>query len=69
MTAHVVYSSGTWGETSMGGQQCDRHPSARAKARIMFPNLTELYLCGHCCHAFEGSYHGEFYIAYEGVTV
>ena len=53
----------------MDNQVCDRHPSARAKARIMFPNLTELYLCGHCVHGFEQAYSGEFYIAYEGVTI
>ena len=53
----------------MDNQVCDRHPSARAKARIMFPNLTELYLCGHCADHMGRTYQGEYYIAYEGVTV
>ena len=54
----------------MDGQVCDRHPSARAAARIMFPNLSELYLCGHCLKGFEKNYTGdEFYVAYEGVTI
>ena len=53
----------------MDGQACDRHPSAMAKARIIFPSLSQLYLCGHCVHAFEQTYTGgEFYIAYEPVS-
>ena len=51
-------------------QLCDRHPSARAQARILLPSLGELYLCRHCLHAFEQAYEGkEFYIAYAPVEV
>ena len=53
----------------MDGQQCDKHPSARAKARLLLPSFNALYLCGHCANAFEGSYDGEFTMAYETVTV
>ena len=53
----------------MDGQACDKHPSARAQARVLFPNLCVLYMCGHCLHAFEHDYHGEFHITYEAVTV
>lgn len=53
----------------MDGQRCDRHPSAWAKARVLFPNLCTLYLCGHCLHSFERDYSGEFYVEYEVVTV
>ena len=53
----------------MDGQQCDRHPSTNAKARVLFPNLCILYFCGHCANAFEMKYNGEFVIAYETVTI
>ena len=53
----------------MDGQQCDRHPSARAKARVLFPNLCSLYLCQHCANAFPANYAGEYHITYETVTV
>jgi hypothetical protein len=53
----------------MDGMTCDKHPSAMAKARVLFPNLCFLYLCQHCANAFEKAYHGEFCIAYEAVTV
>jgi hypothetical protein len=54
---------------AMDGQTCDRHPSAQAKARVLFPNLSLLYLCGHCSNAFEDKYVGPFHITYETVTV
>jgi len=53
----------------MDGQVCDRHPSAQAKARVLFPNLCLLYLCQHCSNGFEARYDGEFHITYETVTV
>lgn len=53
----------------MDGQHCDRHESAWAKARILFPNLCTLYLCQHCCDAFGRDYSGEYHVTYETVTV
>lgn len=53
----------------MDNQTCDRHPSARAKARVLFPNLCTLYMCGHCSSTFERDYRGDFHITYEAVTV
>ena len=53
----------------MDGQQCDRHPSAQAKARVLFRNLCFLYLCNHCANAFERDFTGEFCIAYEPVSL
>ena len=53
----------------MDGNTCDRHPSARAAARILFPNLCLLYLCGHCVTAFGRTYHGEYHVTYEAVSV
>lgn len=53
----------------MDGCQCDRHPSARAQARVLFPNLCVLYMCGHCIRTFERNYTGEFHVDYETVTV
>ena len=53
----------------MDGMTCDRHPSARAAARILFPNLCLLYLCQHCTDAFGRTYHGEYHVTYEAVEV
>lgn len=53
----------------MDGQKCDAHPSAWAKARVLFPNLCVLYMCQHCANQFEDQYDGAFHIAYETVTV
>ena len=53
----------------MDGQQCDRHSSARAKARVLFPSFNTLYLCQHCINRFELDYTGEFHVTYETVTV
>lgn len=69
MTAHVVYHSGEWKKAGMDGQCCDRHPSARAQARVLFPNLGTLYMCGRCLHAFQRDYHGEFHVSYESITL
>jgi hypothetical protein len=51
----------------MDGQQCDRHPSAQAKARVLLPSLGTLYLCQHCANAIQLT--GEYHITYETVTV
>lgn len=51
----------------MNGQQCDRHPSARAQARVLLPSLSELYLCGHCAKTLPLD--GEYFVEYETVTV
>jgi hypothetical protein len=67
MDAHVVYSAGDWKKVSMDGNLCDRHPSAQAKARILFPNLSTLYLCGHCAKTLPIT--GEYTVTYETVTV
>jgi hypothetical protein len=53
----------------MDGQTCDKHSSARAHARVLFPNLCTLYLCGHCAHTLLDTYQGEFHVTYEAVTV
>lgn len=53
----------------MDGQQCDKHSSARAAARVLLPSLNVLYLCGHCARGLQSSYAGEFHILYETVTV
>ena len=67
MTAHVVYSAGEWKRVSMDGNQCDRHPSARAKARVLLPSLRELFFCGHCIATIH--IEGEYTVTYETVTV
>lgn len=51
----------------MDGQCCDRHPSARAQARVLLPSLGELYSCGHCCKTLD--FGAEFHIEYEAVKV
>jgi hypothetical protein len=53
----------------MDGQQCDRHPSARAQARILFPSLNLLYFCAHCANKFQDAYDGAFHITYQTVSV
>ena len=53
----------------MDNQTCDRHSSARAKARILLEDLGVLYLCGYCVLAFSKTYEGEYNITYETVTV
>lgn len=53
----------------MDNQRCDRHPSARAKARVTLPSGGVLYFCGHCANGFALDYHGKFHIMYEVGTV
>jgi hypothetical protein len=42
---------------------CDRHPSARAQARVLLPSLQELYFCRHCANTL--NFGPDFYIEYE----
>jgi hypothetical protein len=42
---------------------CDRHPSARAQARVLLPSLQELYFCQHCANTL--NFGPDFYIEYE----
>lgn len=51
----------------MDGQTCDRHPSASAKARVLFLSLDTLYLCGHYAKTLPLT--GEYTITYETITV
>jgi len=51
------------------GQTCDRHPSAQAKARVLFPNLCFLYMCQHCVDTRLRDYKGEYHVAYQTVEV
>jgi hypothetical protein len=53
----------------MDNQTCDRHPSAQAKARVLFPNLCVLYMCAHCERALKRDYTGEFHVTYETVIL
>lgn len=46
---------------------CDKHPSARAQARMILPSGAFLYLCGHCANTLD--YQGEFTIEYATVNV
>ena len=48
-------------------EQCDRHPSARAQARVILPNLGTLYFCSHCAKTLD--FGAEFHIDYDTVTV
>jgi predicted SprT family Zn-dependent metalloprotease len=50
----------------MDGQQCDRHPSARAQAKVLLPG-GNLYFCGHCSQTL--NFGTDFYIEYEAATV
>lgn len=51
----------------MDNQTCDRHPSARAQARVIFPKLGTLYFCMHCADTLD--FGPDFHIDYEKVTV
>lgn len=51
----------------MDGQTCDKHPSARAAAKVTFPSGMSLYLCGHCCQTL--ALGADFLIEYEAITV
>ena len=67
MDAHVVYSAGEWKKASMDGNQCDRHPSARAKAKVILPSLGTLYFCQHCADTLD--FGADFHIDYETTTL
>jgi hypothetical protein len=51
----------------MDGQTCDRHPSARAQAKVILPSGGILYTCGHCSQTLD--FGADFLIEYEMVTV
>ena len=51
----------------MDNEVCDRHPSARAQARVVLPNLSTLYFCMHCADTL--NFGTDFHIDYIGVTV
>lgn len=51
----------------MDNQTCDKHPSARAQAKVTLPSGGTLYLCGHCAQTLDLG--AEFWIEYEPVTV
>ena len=51
----------------MDNEVCDRHPSARAQARVILPNLGTLFFCMHCADTL--SFGTDFHIDYIGVTV
>jgi hypothetical protein len=53
----------------MDGNTCDRHPSARAAAKVILANLGTLYWCNHCVRGFENTYTGPFHVQYETVEV
>ena len=53
----------------MDGQVCDKHPSAQAKVRVLFPNLCVLYMCGHCEQALQRDYAGDFHVTYPTVIL
>jgi len=53
----------------MDGNQCDRHQSAQAKAKVILPSGGILYTCQHCANKFEMQYDGEFCVDYETITV
>jgi hypothetical protein len=46
---------------------CDRHPSAKAKAKVILPTLGTLYFCMHCADTLH--FGADYYIEYDTVTV
>lgn len=50
----------------MDGQCCDRHPSARAQAKVILPG-GDLYFCGHCSRTL--NFGEDFLIVYDTVEV
>lgn len=48
-------------------QVCDRHPSAKAQARVLLPSLGELYFCGHCMRTMH--FGDDYHVEYGTVTV
>jgi hypothetical protein len=53
--------------TTMNNEMCDRHPSARAQARIILPSGGVLFACGHCARTLD--FGGEFLIEYAEVLI
>jgi len=51
----------------MDGQTCDKHPSAKAQARVTLPSGGVLYLCGHCANTIDLG--PAFLIEYEAFAV
>ena len=51
----------------MDNQTCDRHSSARAKAKVILPNLGTLYFCQHCADTLD--FGADFHISYEVAKV
>lgn len=51
----------------MDNQVCDRHSSARAKAKVILPSLGTLYFCQHCAHTLPLG--NDYFIQYETVEV
>jgi len=47
----------------MDNQVCDRHPSARAKAKVTLPNGGVLYTCQHCANTLQ--FGADYLIEYE----
>lgn len=45
---------------------CDRHPSARAQAKVILPG-GDLFFCGHCANTL--NFGDEFYIIYDTIEV
>lgn len=48
-------------------ESCDRHSSAKAKARVILPSGRMLYVCGHCSQTLD--FGNEFIIEYDTATV
>ena len=51
----------------MDGQTCDRHPSARAQAKVILPSGGTLYVCGHCADTLD--FGTSFLIEYEALSL
>jgi hypothetical protein len=52
---------------AMDNQTCDKHPSARAKVRVILPNLGTLYFCQHCADTL--NFGADYHITYETASV
>jgi len=46
---------------------CDRHPSARAQAKVTLPSGGVLFVCGHCSQTL--NFGDDFLIEYAMTTV
>ena len=51
----------------MDNQTCDRHQSARAKAKVILPSGGVLYTCQHCANTLD--FGDDFLIEYEMAAV